>query len=234
MKIFQYQFSGRPKIVAAAMQVSSRLAVNKREQMANAQRHLRLSNNLLGRVGLLLFPEMSICGSFEPNLTKPPGAQDSRRLVAETLDGAICQLFQEAARNSSTWIGFGLYTKTNKGTENTYVIATGNPATSFVMYAHRDRFLFFQRGELNTWATICSNATTTEFYQKIVDRRPDLVIVPLDAGSGLQHPHNWKTNLLTINYAGETAGASTFHFYDRGHLNVERLGAEEAALVIQI
>jgi predicted amidohydrolase len=232
MKIVSCEFTARPRLIVAGMQIKSRLARTKEIQLENARQHLALADRILGKANMVLFPELSTLGTTP---RPDPNTYPSHRDIAEKLDGPVCQLFQSAARATHTWIGFGLRTHGPYGsTLNTYVIATGNPATSFVMHATQNRYLSFTLNGIKIAATICHNAEDPSFKQHVVDHNADLAVVPMDSHMGMRHPILLKTNLLTINYAGENAGYSNFHHYFRGMIRAYGLGPDEGMIIAKV
>lgn len=224
-----------------AAQINNTPARTKQEQMQNAKNQLQLVEALLGRVDIIMFPELSTCGDVEGDSQTRANIQSD---LAEPLGGPVSGFFMDEAMKSGTWLGFGLFLRQEPHIANSYVLAGPRGQLSFCNQTNgaADRgpaYASFIVKGMKIGAVICRNALSESVQGLIAEAKPDLVAIPSLAFAADIHASNaaeWKSHVLSINYAGDAFGVSTFYYFERRAGSVFRYGltTEEAAMMIYL
>ncbi len=219
----------------AAFQINCARARTKAKQIENAERHLEMARPFLGKASLALFPELSTVGdiNLEANID-----------LAETLEGPVCDRMIKAAKAGGTWIGFGLPRADADGrAHNSYVMAvpTGDLLYSnhnYGLEAQVPGYLNFSHNGVSAGLAVCNDVRGDRNQREIMRTNPELLLIPMMTGHGATYHYFarvWRTSILSINYAGEEFGFSSFHHYDgSGRVARQSLSPREGVLVVSM
>lgn len=175
-----------------------------------------MAKPLLGKATLVLLPELSTVGDVD---------FENRRILAETFEGRSCDTFSRAARESGTWFGFGLPRVDQDGrVHNSYIIATPAGDLLFCNQVNDSEhsgpgYLAFTHQGVELGLAICRGAGTPSTERKILEKTPELVLIPMMAEIGAAYHYKaitWQTSILAVNYAGFHYGYSSLHRFVEG------------------
>jgi predicted amidohydrolase len=230
--------SAKPRLKMAAVQVNNVRANTKSEQISIAERHISLAEMIQGNVNLVLFPEASTVG--QPLFSSTVCENG----IIETLDGPVTRLFKEAAKRFNMLIGFGLPRLQGDKIFDSYVIV-GPEGESVVcdkfsctILQSGSGYTGFSYNGLKIGLTVCHDAHIEGINDGLVRGPHDLILIPCYTNTAhlkeLQFKY-WKSHALTINYAEEDGGCSTFYNYFEGpELSKVMLFRDEGILLVDI
>jgi len=227
-----------PRLKMAAIQVNNVCANTKGEQISIAERHISMAETLRGNINMVLFPEASTVG--QPLYS----SSICENGIAETLEGPVTQLFKEAAREFDMLIGFGLPRLQGDKIFDSYVIV-GPEGESVVcdklsctILQEGSGYTGFTFNGLKIGLTICNDAHIVDINARLIRDPHDLVLVPCYTNTAHLKEFQiryWQSHALTINYAEEDGGGSTFYNYFKGQeLYKTILSREEGMLLVDI